>query len=168
MSWFVAWGFRVFSHNAFHRVAFQPVLFLFLFAATFRVVVTDHQPIRFDYVAPWAYVLWVVLGFGCPPLSLLSWWLIVKSRWEASALVGIWLRLAADVGVFFFLLTFHLAGVLHCHEIVDCHLESSIFRRYLTASLLVFCASLVTRDVWEIVATNSLSKRGVGRGDWRA
>lgn len=156
---FVSWGYRVFSDNRFHRVAFQPVLYLIVWSGVLRIVVTDAPPIRFDVLGPWVYGGWAAMGLVCPPLALLSWWLIVRSSWRLSTLLGTYLRLSADLGMFFTLLAFHLAGALDDGDGCPHNLEESVFTRYLVASILVFNLSLVVRDVWSIAAINAAAKR---------
>jgi len=153
---FVAWGNRVFSENDWHRVAFQPVLYLFMWAAIVRVIVTQAEPIRFDAISPWLYGVWAAGGIVCAPLAGVAWYLIVKSRWRFGSLFGCYLRLGADVGMLLTLLAFHLVRVM-CHQ---CHnLEENIFSRYMIASLLMFLLSLVVRDLWAIVSITVIAKR---------
>lgn len=160
---FIRWGYRWFSDGRFHRVPFQPVLYLFLFFGTVRVACSDHTPIRFEVVGPWVYSAWIVVGLLCPLLALLSWWLIVRSRWALAALLGTYLRVPADAGMFFSLLAFHLAGVLNCHAAPGCDLEETIFSRYLMAATIVFVGLLLVRDVWSIALINRMAKSLGGR-----
>lgn len=153
---FVEWGHRAFSENDWHRVAFQPTLYLFMWAAIVRVIITQEEPIRFEAVAPWLYGTWAIVGMVCAPLAGVAWYLIVKSRWQFGSLFGCYLRLGADVGMFLTLLSFHLVRVLR-HE---CHYaEENIFSRYMIASLLAFLLSLVVRDLWAITSITVIAKR---------
>lgn len=139
-------------------VRFQPILYLFIWSATIRIIITEQIPIRFDLISPWIYKAWATLNVLCPLIALLALWLIRKCKWSRSTLVGIWLRLGSDIGMFLALLSFHLAGILSDADpsLVE---ETTVFRRYIVASCLFFCLLLVVRDILAIVAVERLSIR---------
>lgn len=164
---FVAWGAQNFTGTGWHRVAFQPLLFLFAWAATARIVMTDEPPIPFRAVFH-TYVgnAWIGLGLLCPPLALLSWWLIRRCRRPGATLAGMWVRLGADVGQFTVLLIYHIVtAVLDLQARAQG--ESRVYARYVVAACLVFSLLLIVRDVWALVVTERISRaiRRIGEGE---
>lgn len=153
---FALWGAKAFTDNGWHRVAFQPVLFLFLWGAVIRMVVSDRlPPVPLDSVFN-GYVegMWVALGLACPPLALLAWCLIAHcSRWHRSTLAGMWLRLGADLGMGALLVIFHIVAV--SAELTAG--ESGIYMRYIMGAILFFTVMLVLRDVWSLMMTEKLA-----------
>lgn len=152
---FIAWGGRTFSGDTWHRVPFQPILYLFSWAVVVRVAISDRVPIQFDQIHPGTYVIWVIFGLLAPVLALLSWWMICRSPNPKSTWLGIYVRLAADIMQFSVLLTFHVAGVLSC---APCNLrEDTVVRRYIVAASIVFVFLLILRDIWVILLTNRVA-----------
>ncbi len=151
---FIRIGGRVFtSSSAWRRVPFQPVLYLLLWAGSVRIILGDAPPVPFDNVGPWVDVGWNVLSVASPPLALWSWWLILHSRLPRAALVGLWMRLSADVGQFIALLVFHLATALKD----GWPGESHAYMRYAYAAVMAFVWMLILRDSWAISVTNRLA-----------
>ncbi len=148
-------GERAFtSSSAWRRVPFQPVLYLLLWAGSVRIILGDAPPVPFDNVDPWVDVGWNVLSVASPPLALWSWWLILHSRLPRAALVGLWVRLAADAGQFIALLTFHLATALKDGWPGEAH----AYMRYAFAAVMAFVLTLIARDLWSISVTNRLAR----------
>jgi hypothetical protein len=154
---FLLWGARVFAPGKWHKVSFQPILYLFSWGAILRISISDDMPIRFDQIQPVTYATWQAFGLTAPPLALLSWWLICRCNRRCSSCLGIHLRLAADIMQFSTLLTFHIAGILNC---IDCNnMEMTVYRRYLVAAGLVFIFALIIRDIWVIVLSNRVARQ---------
>lgn len=156
LEWFLRVGHRVFSHDSWHRVPFQPVLYFFLWGATVRVFITERNaPIRFELLTVYAERTWLALGLLCPPLTLLAWWLIRRCQKHWSTLVGMWMRMIGDLGQFIVLVVYHILMVAYPHiiEVPD----GEIFFRYLTGSCLVFVFLLFVRDVWALVLTERVA-----------
>jgi len=154
---FIAWGNRLFSPDPFHWVMFQPILYTFLWAGLIRIAFGDAQaPIPFEVISPWLYSAWIVVGGISAPLGLLSWYLIVKSKRQYSSLLGVYFRLGADMGMFLFLLSFHLARI-KCNLCGE--LETTVFSRYLTGAVLTYIVILLVRDVWAIVSVDVLARK---------
>ena len=139
-------------------IPFQPVLYLFLWGATFRLWIEPSTPLAFEEVLGNTsfYGIWLAIGIACPPMALLSWFLIqmVSGAWR---LRGMWFRFAADIGVFVMILSYHITVV-----IVNPSNESRIFSRYVVAAAMVFVLGLIVRDAWALVI-NSIKARGIRR-----
>lgn len=149
---FLAFGSRAFvPYRTFGRVAFQPVLYFFLWSAAVRITVDDAAvpdiPFR-QVLSTWTDVAWDALALGCPPMALLAWRMIARGDGRAK-LRGHWLRLSADVGMFVSLLTYHVATVLA--EPGWGGDDATAYSRYLTAACIVFIAALVVRDIWSLI-----------------
>ena len=76
-----------------------------------------------------------------------------------AALVGMWTRLAADVGQFVALLVFHLATAFS----EGWPNETHAYTRYVFAAAMAFVLLLIVRDVWALTVTNNLAGRIRGR-----
>lgn len=141
-----------------HRVPFQPVLFLFAWGAVARVAWTEETPINFDEVfTTYTGYAWVALGLLCPPLALFSWWLIRHCRWRKAALAGMWVRFAADVGQLSVLAIYHVVTALADYN-RHVYGEDRVVGRYLVGACLLFSLLLVIRDVWALVVTERISR----------
>lgn len=152
---FIRFGLRVFSPGRWHRVPFQPILYLFLWSAAVRIIFVDGEPIPFQrYLTPWADIAWNVISLTCPPLALLSWWMLTQCRFARVTLAGLWVRLAADFGQFVGLLTFHVASAFTLTE----RTESHIYARYAVAACMAFTLTLVLRDLWAIAVMDRLAR----------
>jgi len=134
------------------HVRFQPILYLFVWAAALRIAVTNDLPIPPDeLLTPWAETAWTITSLICPPLALLSWWLIVKSPLTRSALAGLWIRLGADAGQFAALLAYHVVAYRLATGPAAAVMEVAVYFRYITGACMVFCAMVVLRDLRAIV-----------------
>lgn len=143
---FILFGARVFSPGTWHRVAFQPLLYLILWGAALRIVITDNVPIPFaEELSRVAEHAWAVLSLICPPLALLAWWLMMRSTAAGAALAGLRIRLAADFGQFVAILVYHLATVFHAGAIGLS--ETNLYARYIVVASMLFVAGLVVRDI---------------------
>lgn len=135
---------------------FQPILYFVLWGATVRIAVTDDNvPLAFSQVlSSEAGTLWTALGLTCPPLALLSWWLVAKSTVSRAALAGLWIRLGADVGQLTALITYHVVTVYSMPHVGT---ESRVYARYCVAAATLFVMALVARDMWALAATERLA-----------
>ena len=154
---FLLWGDRMFTHDSWHRVAYQPVLYFFLWGAAVRIWLdNDEPPIPFENLSAWTGNVWLVLSLVCPPMAAFSWWLILKSKIRRAALIGLWMRFSADVGQTVAILVYHLVTI---NVAVMREAEVQVYFRYLTGATLIFSALLVVRDVWALAATERLAGR---------
>lgn len=151
-----SWGERLFNAGTYRRVAFAPWLYAFIGGAALRLWISDQYPPIPFIGAPHVTILWTVLAVICPGMALAAWWLIDHSRWVKATLAGIWLRLAADIGLFCVLLTYHISVVTNIHSPPT---ESRIFSRYIIGACVMFTLMLVARDVWVIRRTESVAKK---------
>ena len=158
LAWFLRLGERIFSQDPWHRVPFQPILYLMLWGAVLRMVTTDTDtPIPFSALYfENVEVLWGWLGLTCPPLALLAWWLITKCRWKKAPLAGLWVRLGADVGQFIALLAYHIVVTFTGPHYAT---EGRVYARYVVGAALMFVALLVIRDLWAIALTERIAGR---------
>jgi hypothetical protein len=160
---FIALGARVFSPGAWHRVPFQPVLYLFLWGAALRIVWDEQVPAPFQQtLSTEAENLWIGLGLVCPILSALAWWLIMHAGFCRSSLIGLWLRLAADIGMLTAIFVFHIADGLDSRLFGEQPAE--FYSRYITAATLVFVFLVIVRDIWALTLTSRLA-RSMGRDE---
>lgn len=125
-------------------VLFQPILALFVFAVGIRLAIWTAPPPPFAAVLGYDfYEAWLTLAIGCP-LAMAAAWAMIRSSGRAGVF-GRGLRLAADIGLFTVLLSYHVVsaqtGVLT---------ESRVFVRYVFAAVLVFVLELIVRDLWAI------------------
>jgi len=131
-------------------MAFQPVLSFFIFGVTIRLWFNQTEPPNLkDHVSENFYGIWLLLGAFSPILLLCAWLLIKRTsgRW---IFVGTWLRLAADIGIFTNVITYHLVSL-------DGRTESILYSRYIIGSVLFFCVMIIVRDIWTIIATEKLA-----------
>jgi hypothetical protein len=150
---FVAWG-NIFFTRRWPIIAFQPILYLFLWGAFLRLAASPKVPASFAHVISDAYYqMWLGLGLVSPPLALLSWWLITHCR-GLLRYRGMWFRLAADIGMFTSVLAYHLVVVLN--NPVN---ESRMFSRYIVAACMVFMLTLIVRDMWALQLTEQVARR---------
>lgn len=150
------WGERLFDSGTYQRVAFAPWLYSFMWGAALRLTISETYP-----PIPWigsAYTgtVWTVSVLLLPLLAVTAWWLIDHSRWTRATLFGIWIRLAADTGMFAVLLTYHLSVVTN---VLTPPTESRVFSRYIVGACLAFTVMLIARDVWVIHRTERLAGR---------
>lgn len=150
-----AMGNRLIRANEFFSkpwrlMAFQPVLYLFVFGASVRLWTNNSEPPAFkEAIADHFYGIWLFLGISSPILALISWIFIQKLRRRWS-FVGMWTRLASDINIFTNLLTYHLVTL-------DGRTEVMIFNRYVLASTFLFVLSLIVRDIWAIIVMERLA-----------
>lgn len=124
---------------------YTPILYLFLWGATFRIIAENKRPIRFDNLGNGVYEVWCAIGLVCPVLMILVWSMI--KRGGHSKVVGMWLRLGVDYAIFSSLLTFHIADARYQGRELT---ESHLFSRYLLGSIIIFMLTIVFRDVLAI------------------
>lgn len=145
---------RRFFDTPWRLISFQVILYPILWGATLRIILSSNEPIRFETISPHLYLVWCGLNLVCPPLAGVSWWLIIHRAGRAR-FAGIWLRAAADFGMFVALLAFHVSGVYAGHD----DGEPAIYMRYITAAVLLFMAMLVIRDAFYIGIVERLAAR---------
>lgn len=164
VDWFIKLGNRWFTQDAWHRVPFQPILYLMLWGAVLRIAVTNRDsPMNFENViSPSASTAWVVLGLGCPPLAGLAWWLIKRCKWHKAALAGLWIRLGADVGQLVALVAYHIVVVFTMPAVGT---EARVYARYAVGACIMFVGVLVLRDIWSLVLTERVAGRMRGRDE---
>lgn len=154
----IHWGNRFFD-KSWRIIAFQPVLYLILWAAAIRLGLDhDDRQLSFDAIAPTGfYGVWITMGIICPMTSLLSWFLIQK-RYGRQRFIGVWLRLASDVGVLTTIVAYHAAVIMMILDDNDIDDEQYIYARYLQSATILFVAMLVIRDVWSLVIIERLAR----------
>lgn len=131
------WGF----------VPFTPVLYLFIFGATLRIILENLRPIRFQSIGPHIYEAWCLINLAGPVLMLLAWFLSYNGGRQK--VLGLWLRLGTETALFSAMLTYHIADGKYPNPGAKVS-ENHLFARYLVASLLIFMLTLVIRDWWAI------------------
>lgn len=161
MKWWRRVG-RYLQSDTWVLVPFQPILYLFMWGAAVRLWFDDQsEPPGFDVIAPEFYHVWLALSVGSPLLTLLAWWMIQKCSGRVSFL-GLWFRLAADIGMFTAVVTIHIA--LAYTQAPAIYEEGRIWSRYLSGAVIVFLIGLLIRDVWVLAITERLAWR-IHRGD---
>jgi hypothetical protein len=135
-------------------MAYQPVLYFFIWGASIRLAVNRSEPPNFDYISHDFYYIWLYLGVAGPLLALLSWHFVIH-RSGKRRYIGMWLRLASDIMVFTNLLTFHIVNVATRSSIS----ESKMFQRYIFGSVLLVCLLWIIRDLWTLFLTEKLAGR---------
>lgn len=131
-------------------MAFQPVLSFFIFGVTIRLWFNQTEPPNFkDHVSENLYGIWLLFG-AFSPILLLCAWLLIKKTSGRCIFVGMWLRLAADIGIFTNVIAYHLVSF-------DGRTESILYSRYIIGSVLFFCVMMIIRDILTIIATEKLA-----------
>ena len=146
---------RYLMHSAWPLIAFQPVLYLFVWGACIRIWLDkSYKPPAFEKLFGTSefYHVWMSIGLITPIVSLAAWAMIrfCSGRVRFN---GMWLRLAADIGMFTCLLTYHVALMMTVSEV-----NARPFARYLQGATLIFVLLLVIRDVWTLVLTERLAR----------
>ena len=156
----IAWLNKYFIGKEWPLIPFQPILYLFIWAAAIRLWANPNSPPNFENTivdghdaADTFYAMWLAMGVFGPVLSLCSWIMITKMSGRVR-FIGLWARSASDLMVFTNLLTFHVAAAL-----TDGFAETRIFSRYLQGALVIFVFTLVVRDIWTLVLTERLAGR---------
>jgi hypothetical protein len=136
--------------NGWAIMAYQPVLYFFVFSASIRLWHDDSEPPNFkEIILSNFYGIWLFLGVASPLLLLLSWFFIKKLSGTWS-FIGMWVRLAADIGMFTNILAYHIVTA-------DSRTEAMIFSRYVMGATLVFVLMMIVRDIWTIVVTEKIA-----------
>lgn len=145
--------------------------YLLLLLAGLAVLILPHvsdipfdtpavPPIRGEYFSggytSGSYWVWMGLTLTCPALVMLSYWL--PSRVHDSRYVAIWLRAAGDAGQIFALLALEASTIKLANA-------DGIYRHILLLGYVVFCGTMLTRDVYLIVASERLAHRISHRGE---
>lgn len=126
-------------------VWFQPALYLFMFGVSIRLITFPGAQLSFANLnLPHSfYDAWLTMGLACPVMALISAFLIHAGG--RARVFGFGSRLAADIGMFTFLLSYHLA-VIFTNPVT----ESRLVSRYVVAAAMVFMLEVILRDVWAI------------------
>lgn len=142
------------DHKPWPIVPFQPVLFLFLWAASIRLLLSNRPPPDFTHIAggPGFYNLWLGMGIIGPMMALASWFL-VKKRSGRTRFIGMWVRLGGDIVTFTSVLTYHVSLALEYWGT-----EERIYARYAQGAVLVFMMSLIVRDIWMLILVERLAR----------
>ena len=137
------------------RIAYQPMLYLALWIAAFIILVKGDfasiPPIFADHaVGGETYHLWTGLSLACPPLGLVSLWMVQSANgvWKYR---GLWTRIGADFGQLVALVIYTWVRF----AIGDWHVYP---QATLIASTL-FVAHLVLRDAERLVAVERLATK---------
>lgn len=134
-------------------MAYQPVLYFFVFGAGIRLWISSQTPPAFDMlISNRFYGIWLGLCIGGPVLAFMSY-IWIRHQNSFLTYIGLWTRFAADVCVFTALLTFHVASIATAPNI-----ENVLFARYIVGATLVFLLSLMVRDVWSLVLTERMAR----------
>jgi hypothetical protein len=127
-------------------IPFRPILAFFIWGATARLLLYDASRIPFDTViGDGAYTAWMTIGFTAPLLTLLAWWLI-SHRPGGWRYRGLWFRLAADCGLFGWLLAYHVT-VWVSNPLT----ESRIPGRYVVAAAMMYMLAAIAASGVELV-----------------
>lgn len=161
MTWrWVLRGNQYFSSSTWAAIRFQPILYLFIFGAGIRLAKNPDEPSNFATVITTnIYWVWLSLMIGSPVLSLMSW-IAIEKRSGRTRFMGMWSRLAADIGMLTTLVTFHAAEALTRNEG-----ESHLLSRYIVAATIMFVFSLIIRDVWTLIVMERLAGQIHRSGD---
>jgi len=141
-------------------IRFQPILYLMLWGATLRLAFSPALPPNFSEIttSPLFYDVWLAQGIIYPPMSMLAWFLIEK-RSGITRFAGMWIRLAADLGMLSVVLSFHIADMWDRAGHGDYYQgEAHIYTRYGWAAIMFFLIFIVIRDVWTIAITERLAR----------
>lgn len=137
-------------------VAFQPIIGLFIMAASIRLTFTDIPPVKFDgFIGGNFYHLWLILGIASPTTAFMAW--LMSHKPGRCRYLSMWFRLAADIGFLTVLGAWHLAAVFHDASLNET--EGTVYARYIQGSLVLFFIVLVIRDVWSLVITERLANQ---------
>ena len=147
------------------RILFQPMLYLFLwvavliivhrgnFSTNFQFEALDHSTMSIDVLnRQWSFFwAWSALGLVCPPLALVSLWLIYRIKSGRWKYLGFWLRLSSDVGVSISLLSY-------CIFRFDTG-DYNIYPMAVITAATLFVLHLVFRDIGKVYEIEVLSRR---------
>lgn len=137
-------------------MAYQPVLYFFVFGASIRLWHNNTTPPNFDVIAHDFYNIWLGMGIAGPLLALLSWHLI-KNKRGIWGFRGMWLRIAADICVLANILSYHIA--LNNLNAPLVYAEGRIYSRYIVGSTIIMCLIWIIRDLWTLTVTEILASR---------
>ena len=134
------------------RIAFQPMLSLCLWVCAVLVIVIDQfQPGVFeDEHAGSAFWVRAGLSLVCPPLAMVSLWLI-QSPSGARKYQGLWVRLAADVG--------QLTAITMYAALRFLSGDWHIYPMGTVVAAVIFVAHLVMRDAKRILVVEKLASK---------
>lgn len=141
-------------------IRFQPILYLFMFGAAVRLRHKGTEPAVFEMVLRRdVYDTWLALAIFSPMVALAAWVMIEKrsGRWR---FLGMWMRLAADIGAVTVMLSYHAVSAFSQRQAG----ETQIFARYMIGAILIFVCALMIRDIWTLIVTERLAGE-IHRGD---
>lgn len=133
-------------------VKYQPILFTFMWVAMWHIVLPGGGNGAIDTLGITPWIIWLITGFTCPPLLLLSWYLIERcsGTWRYR---GLWWRLAADIGEFGVLTAFLWARIAFVNPVTD----AQVFGWIAISSMAFFLFRMVVRDVFILHAVRKLA-----------
>lgn len=142
--------------NDWRPVFFQPVLAFFIFGAGLRLAISPDPPPPFEAtVGLWFYDVWLAMSMVCPLMILAAWRLL--KRGGRARVMGLGMRLAADIGIFTVLLAYHMTVV----RLIPIS-ETRLFSRYVIAAVMVFTLELIVRDLLAMAAVERVWRRTRG------
>lgn len=144
---------EMFDH-AWAIVPSQPILNLFIFAATITVMAVDAPPISFERlgVGPWVFATWCVLGIAGPLGVLGSHQLILHCRGR-KRLFGFWLRFACDTMLAVALAAYLVSRLLTPND------DSTLYGLVIITGVWLLQLLWIVRDVWALVLIERTATR---------
>lgn len=136
------------SEDPWPAIRFQPILFACIWVGTWHIAYPGGGEASIGRLFQGLWTAWLITGFTCPPLLVLSWWLIAKcaGRWRYR---GMWLRLAADIGGFAVMFTYLYARLTSD----DPPSDARVFGWILLTGCAFFILLCAGRDAWMLVVT---------------
>ena len=139
---------------------FTSLLYAFNFLGLVHIVIDNDKPINFDLIASWGYRIWVIVGFVSPLLFIMSMLMMFRANGKIR-LMGIWLRFAANIGLFTCILAFWVAG-----WDMQSKNETYTYAGYLVTSILFYLFFILIKDLYILFRIYEDAKRiGLTRKD---
>ena len=136
------------------KIRFQPLLFAALWVATFHVAtIPGGGRFGMEQLVGGLWEWWLALSLGCPPLLLLSWWMIERCSgvWRYR---GMFLRIGADVGQFLALVAFLWARIASTDPLTDARLYAWI----VLSGCALFLLLCTERDSAMLIKTEQIAR----------
>lgn len=122
-------------------VTYTSILYFFNFGAILHLIFDDDRPVNFRLIAPWAYKTWIALGVISPIIFVLSMFAMYMSSGRVR-FFGVWMRLAANTGLFAGILAFWVAG-----WDLRQRTETYTYGGYLISSILCYVTMILLKDI---------------------